>query len=176
MSNMLNRPGLTALLLIGLSGPASAKPDVFAGSRNKVETRAEVRAVLSAFRRAIITKDEAGFLALFMAGPVVWQSVDSVATRNAQGVPNREPAFRDPAKTPQSFIRKIALSRARIDETMSNIRVESDGEIATASFDFVYSRDQQPTNRGFEAWHLLRTGVGWRIASVVWSNHPPVSH
>ena len=35
------------------------------------ETRAEVRAVLGAFRRAIITKDEAGFLALFNTGPVV---------------------------------------------------------------------------------------------------------
>lgn len=56
---------------------------------------------------------------------------------------------------------------------MSNIRIESDGEIAAVSFDFVYSRDRQPTNRGLEAWHLLRTSTGWRIVSVVWSNHPP---
>lgn len=172
----LNLPRRAALLLICLSSPATAQPGLDAGSRNQAETRAEVRAVLGAFRRAIITKDEAGFLALFNAGPVVWQSVDSAAARSARGVPDREPAFRDPDKTPQSFIRNIAATPARIDETMSNIRVDSDGEIATASFDFVYSRDQRPTNHGLEAWHLVRTGAGWRIISVVWSNHPPASH
>lgn len=172
----LNRRRLAALVLICLSSPVTARPESSAAESNQVETRAAVRAVLGAFRRAIIAKDEAGFLALFNPGPVVWQSVDSAAKRAAMGVPGREPAFRDPGKTPQSFIRNIASTPAQIDETMSNIRVESDGEIATATFDFVYHRDQQPMNVGLEAGQLLRTGAGWRIVSVVWSNHPPASH
>lgn len=174
LRNTINQSRLAALMLVCVSGAVSAHPKDGIGDRNRADARAEVRSVIGAFRRAIIAKDQDGFLALFNPGPVVWQSVDSTATRIARGEPDREPAFRDPAKTSQSFIRGIATSKARIDETMSNIRVESDGEIATASFDFVYSRDQQPLNRGLEAWHLLRTGAGWRIVSVVWSNNPPV--
>lgn len=95
---------LAALLLICTSYPASAKHNVPASNRDQAASRADLRAVLGAFRRAIITKDEIGFLALFHAGSVVWQSVDSLATRLADGVPDREPAFRDPGRTPQSFI------------------------------------------------------------------------
>lgn len=168
----LNRSCLAALIAMFLSGSACAKADCDA-SQLQAAARAEILATLGAFRRAIIAKDEAGFLALFNAGPVVWQSVDSVATLIAKGMPGREPAFRDPGKTPQSFIRNIARTEAAIDETMTDIRVDTDGEIATVNFDFVYSRDGAPTNQGLESWHLLRTGAGWRIVSVVWSNHPP---
>ncbi len=173
LSDVLSRPTLAAMLLFGLASPAMAQSGVASARTGAATSQAQIRAVMGAFRRAITDKDERGFLALFMPGPVVWQSVDSDASRASKGVADRDPAFRDPRKTPQSFIRNIVMNPSRIDESMSNITIHSDGEIATVAFDFVYSRDSHPTNCGLEAWHLLRTGGGWRIVSVVWSNHPP---
>lgn len=173
LSDVLSRPTLAVMLLFGLASPSMAQPGAASARTGAATSQPQILAVMGAFRRAIMVKDEPGFLALFMPGPVVWQSVDSDATRAAKGIADRDPVFRDPDKTPQSFIRNIVMNPSSIDESMSNITIQSDGEIAAVAFNFVCSRDGQPTNCGLEAWHLLRTGGGWRIISVVWSNRPP---
>jgi len=165
------RPVLVLVAVLGLAGSATADQH---GNSSAADVAA-VRAVAAAFRSAIQTKDEAAFRALFVAGPVVWQGVDSKAIRAAERPSGGSTPDLAPADSPASFIRDIARHPGRTDESMANIRVTTDGVIAAVSFDFVYSRDGRPLNRGLECWHLLNTAAGWRIASVVWSNHRPAA-
>ncbi len=165
------RPVLVLVTVLGLAGSATADQH---GNSSAADVAA-IRAVAAAFRSAIQTKDEAAFRALFVAGPVVWQGVDSQAISAIERSSGGSTPALAPADTPASFIRDIARHPGRTDESMANIRVASDGVIAAVSFDFVYSRDGRPLNRGLESWHLLNTTAGWRIASVVWSNHRPAA-
>lgn len=50
-----------------------------------------------------------------------------------------------------------------------DIKIESDSDIASVFFDHSFHADGKKTNRGKEAWHLVRTDEGWKIVSVIWS-------
>ena len=47
--------------------------------------------------------------------------------------------------------------------------IETDGEVAQVWFDYSFMVGSYRANWGKEAWHLVRTDAGWKIASVVWS-------
>jgi hypothetical protein len=94
MMNPIN--GLLALLALQMAASAAAGEQ----AESPPADIAAIRAVAAAFRAAILNKDEAGFMALFVAGPLVWQSVDSDATRAAAGLPGRDPVERSPEKNP----------------------------------------------------------------------------
>lgn len=160
---------LLALLVLGLSllltpvAARAASPD----------PEAEIRAVAAAFRQAILDKDEAGFLALFLdPSTATWVSVESdarLAAAGAAGRPAGDKVLAGPDRTPRSFIRGIVESPGRHDETMEDLRIATDGEIASVHFDFAYLFDGRAITTGEEAWLLVRTTAGWRIVSVVWS-------
>ena len=72
-----------------------------------------------------------------------------------------------------SFAESIAANPGREEEVFSNIDVRTDGAIAAVVFDFVYLSDGKASNRGQEAWHLVKTDNGWKIVSMVYSSHSP---
>ncbi len=49
------------------------------------------------------------------------------------------------------------------------MKIDTDGDLASVLFDYAFLSNGKETNHGKEAWHLLRTQDGWKIASVVWS-------
>ncbi len=134
---------------------------------------AEVRAVAHAFRQAIVDKDGAAFTALFLdPSMATWISVESdarLAAAQAAGRRVGEKVLVGPDRTPNSFIRRIVQSPTRHDETMEDLRIATDGDIASVHFDFTYLNDGRAITTGEEAWLLVRTADGWRIVSVVWS-------
>ena len=78
------------------------------------------------------------------------------------------------ARTPRTFIEGIVQSRHRHEETFRNVRIDHDRDVAAITFDFSYLVDGRSINEGKESWHLVRTGQGWRIVSVIYSNREPV--
>ncbi|NIJ65006.1 MULTISPECIES: nuclear transport factor 2 family protein [Sphingomonas] len=153
-----------------LTAAPSAQPPY-----GQAAAKRDVRAVIETFRTAIIRRDKAAFLALFH-GPVIWQGVDSDAlaarSKRTPGV-DMKAAF-DPGKTPASFIEDIANEKDGSEERFDNVAIDTDGDIASVTFDFVYLLGGRPINAGKEAWHLVRTERGWKIVSVIYSNHDPV--
>ena len=136
-------------------------------------TESEIRAVADAFRQAIIDKDGAAFTSLFLdPSTATWVSVESDARLAAARASDRSAGDKvlvGPDHTPLSFILGIVQSTGRHDETMENLRISTDGEIASVHFEFAYLYDGQAITTGEEAWLLVRTADGWRIVSVVWS-------
>lgn len=137
------------------------------------DSDADIMAVAAAFRQAIVDKDEAAFLGLFLdPSTATWVSVESdarLAAAEPTDRPNGDKVLAGPDRTPLTFIRGIVKSVGRHDETMENLRIATDGEIATVHFEFAYLFDDRAITTGEEAWLLVRTADGWRIVSVVWS-------
>lgn len=139
----------------------------------EVQAEQDLRATIAAFGEAIVRKDTAQFMALFADGPVIWRGVDSDTLLAKNGHPDTKAVF-EPARTPRSFIEGIARRSQTVEETFSNIRIDHDEDVAAITFDFTYRVGGRSINEGKESWHLVRTARGWRIVSVIYSNHDPV--
>ena len=139
------------------------------------DARAEsdIRAIAASFQQAIVDKDDTAFAALFLdPSAATWISVVSdarLAAAEASGRSVGEKVLVGPDRTPLSFILGIVQSPGQHYETMENMRIATDGEIASVHFEFAYLRDGRAITTGEEAWLLVRTEDGWRIVSVVWS-------
>lgn len=62
-----------------------------------------------------------------------------------------------------------AVAAEEREETFSNLRIDTDGEIAPVSFDYTFLANGKKTNWGREMWQLVRTEDGWKIFSVVYT-------
>jgi hypothetical protein len=132
---------------------------------------ADIRAVVESFRTAIIEKDRARFLALFVQPDVPWQSVlddtslDRIKARRPEAIKARFKAENNPT----AFIDGIVKSKNASEETFSNIRIDTDGEVATVVFDYAFLSNGKATNSGKECWLMVRTEAGWKITSLAYS-------
>lgn len=164
------KTALSAVLLgIGLffSAPHSA----FA--KSPADSRQQIEGIIETFRQAIVNKDTAGFMKLFLRDDITWTAVytdGSVDRYNATLKDPKEP--RSPkvqSSSPRKFIENIARARETRAETFSNVRIDTDGEIAQVWFDYTFMVGDYKNNWGKESWQLVRTEAGWKIAAVVWS-------
>ncbi|MFD0738448.1 nuclear transport factor 2 family protein [Lysobacter koreensis] len=155
------------LLACLLSSAAMAQPAPLAPSGDV----AQIEAVVEAFRAAIIDKDKPRFVALFVPGRVTWQSVrgDDTLRMAREKNPQAAKVSIDPNKTHLSFIDGIVAGTQREEEKFRNVKIVTDGDIASVTSDYSFHQGERETNHGQEAWHLVRTDGGWKIASVIWS-------
>jgi len=130
-----------------------------------------VEAVVEAFRASIVDKDKPRFIKLFLDQDTVWQNVVGEANLRKMRVKNPEAvkARIDSKDNPTAFIDEIVAEKERQEEKFRNVKIDSDGEIASVYFDYSYHAGDKETNHGKEAWHLVRTDDGWKIVSVIWS-------
>lgn len=134
----------------------------------------QIEAVIEAFRTAIIDRNKERFTQLFLHEQPTWQSVTSdeglqrIRLKNPQAVKVRI----NPEKTYRSFIEGIVASENGSEETFENVRIDTDGDIASVWFDYSFKSNGRRTNYGKEAWHLVNTDQGWKIVSVIWSVIP----
>jgi hypothetical protein len=162
---------LACLLAAPVFAQPPANPSATAGASTAEAADAQIRAVIEAFRTAIIKRDQPAFERLFLHERITWQPVtsDAALQRILQKHPTAKKVTVDPARTPYSFIAGIVASKNTSEETFDNVRIDSDGDLASVVFDYAFLSNGQETNHGKEAWHLLRTSDGWKIASVIWS-------
>ncbi|UNK50577.1 nuclear transport factor 2 family protein [Lysobacter sp. S4-A87] len=130
-----------------------------------------ILAVVESFRTSIIEKDRERFLDLFVQRDVPWQSVldDKSLARIKVQHPEAIKARFKKDNNPVAFIDGIVASKNSSEETFSNIKVDSDGEVATVTFDYSFLSNGKPTNSGKECWILVRTEAGWKITTVAYS-------
>lgn len=165
---------LSLALVVAALSPiaASAQSTAPAPAYTEAQARQDIGKVVEEFRLSIITRDKPRFLKLFPeGGRVAWQ--DAISDANLQGMRKKKPDAKkvhiDPADSHVAFIDKIVAKQAASEETFDDIRIDTDGDIASVAFDYRFLQDGRETNRGREAWSLVRTDAGWKIVSVVWS-------
>lgn len=172
MKSMLLAACLACVPVAGWARPAQTPATAASDPAAQAAAKQQIGAVIEAFRTAIIEKDKPGFLGLFLeGGRIAWQDVIGDANLHQLRLknPKASKARVDPDDSPLSFIDGIVADQARSEESFDNVRIDTDGDIASVVFDYRFLSDGRETNRGSEAWHLLRTDAGWKIVSVIWS-------
>jgi hypothetical protein len=140
--------------------------------------------IVKSFESAIINKNKSKFLSLFLDGTVSWIGVHTTndfekELKWANSKEGKElkrqigNKFREPAKyrhsTPEIFIDSIIDSTKHPREEISNVKIVSDGEVATIYFDYIFYDGDRKSNSGKENWQLVNTGNGWKINAVNFS-------
>lgn len=162
-------PFIAGVLAVGLvlSSPQTA----FA--QNADASKQQIEQLVETFRLAIINKDTASFMKLFLCEDITWNTVytDSSVERYNAGLkdPKEPQALKIQGGSPRKFIEGIAKKKDARSETISNLRIDTDGEVAHVWFDYTFMIGEYKNNWGKESWQLVRTEAGWKIAAVVWS-------
>lgn len=161
-------PFKSALLAFALISPAAQATESSACQA--------LNTVVHEFAESIRSADRPRFLRLFINDGVAWQSVygrETLQKRRGK-MPAASKFEPDGSKSHIKFIDGIVNDAEREEETFHNIRIDTDGDIASVFFDFHFLVDGREINRGHESWALVNTDHGWRIVSVIFTvNRPP---
>jgi hypothetical protein len=152
---------LALVVLAAMTRLAHAEPDSLAA-------RAQIQRVVEVFRTSIIAKDKSTLGNLFMPTGGSWIKVMDDAMYQQLKAKQPSVAKLKPG-TYQDFVDFLGASQQRLEEKFSNVRINTDGAVASVYFDYVFLRDDKETNRGTETWQLVNTGDGWKINAVIYS-------
>ena len=128
----------------------------------------QVARIVQQFQDYIIARDGVALGALFLPANNSWLTVLSDDTYASVHQQHPE-AQRTNASTYQRFVDFVGTSKTPIEEKFSNVQIHTNGSIATVYFDFDFIDNGRVTNRGSESWHLVNTGEGWKISSMIYS-------
>jgi len=159
-----------AITLAGCASPPSPAP-------LQADVQA-VRQVVESFQQALLNKDKPAYMGLFFsdrAEGVGWQAVvdDAKLALIRRERPQAIKARPIPSNNFIALIDAVVASPVAEEERITKLRIDTDGEIASAWFDYAYLSDGKVSNRGQEHWQLVRTEQGWKIFSVVYTIRDP---
>jgi ketosteroid isomerase-like protein len=119
----------------------------------------DIRKVMDTFHEAVVSHDGAKLSALFIPEGSTWLTV-----------------LKSPAKirvgSYQDFAKFVSTTKSALNPKHAHVRIQTDGTIASAYFDFVFMIDGKEENKGSETWQLVKGPEGWRIAAITYSSEP----
>ncbi|HEL2957992.1 nuclear transport factor 2 family protein [Stenotrophomonas maltophilia] len=146
---------------------------VYAAQNARADVKA-IEQVVESFRTSLINKDKPTYMGLFFsdkAEDIGWQVVsEDVRLQDIRKTrPDAIKARQIPANNFIALIDGAVASPKPTEEKFSNTKIETDGDVASVSFDYSFHDDGVKTNWGKEMWQLVRTERGWKIFSVIYS-------
>ena len=158
-------PCALAASLISIAQPAIA---------STADDTVDVQHLIAAYHEAVVSHDAPRLIALFIPSGSAW-----VSALSDEGL--RRARAKSPGTTKirpgslETFAKLVATSTSALDPRHTNLKVRSDGTIATVTFDFSFLIEGKVQNRGAESWQLIKGDDGWRIVSIIFSSTPPAS-
>ena len=132
--------------------------------------KAGIEQVVDTFQAAIKAHDRATLASLFLADSKAWWTI--LGEPSYQKMKATHPnAPRYKTGTWQEFADYVGSAKTSIEERFHNVRIETDGTVASVYFDFEFLADGKVGNHGAETWQLLHTDEGWKIASMMYSSN-----
>lgn len=130
---------------------------------------AAIRQVVQQFQAALIAHDGKTLGSLFLQDHDSWLSVFDDASYAK--VKARHPdAHKVMRSTWQEFANFVQTAPKPVEERFYNVRIETNGVVASVYFDFDFLIDGKVGNRGSETWQMVRAEDGWKISSMLYSN------
>ncbi len=150
------------LAFLCLAGPARAAENPHAADV------AAINRVVEQFKAAIIAHDGKALGSLFLQDHDSWLSVADASIW--AGIKQRNPNAPKVLKGSwRQFADFVQASPKPVEERFYNVRIDTNGAVASVWFDFDFLQDGKVTNRGSEAWQLVRAEDGWKISSMLYS-------
>jgi hypothetical protein len=152
------------IALFCLAGPARA------AEKTHEADVAAINQVVEQFKAAIIAHDGKTLGSLFLQDHDSWLSVAAVDDATWAAVKARNPkARRYMPDSWKKFAEFVQNAPKPIEERFYNVRIDTNGAVASVWFDFDFLQDGKVTNRGSETWQLVRAENGWKISSMLFS-------
>ncbi|MEP1031979.1 hypothetical protein [Ekhidna sp.] len=133
----------------------------------------EINEVVSEFMRCIKEQDKDTFLQLFYHDNTPWlgkfdRESEEIAKGTNPDVVNHFGVFDISRDT---FINSMVTPPRALhfEERLTNLKIDTDGFVASASFDYSLLVNESRIKGGREFWQLIKTTHGWRIVSVIHS-------
>jgi ketosteroid isomerase-like protein len=120
---------------------------------------ADIQQVMDNFHEAVVSHDGARLSALFIPEGSTWLNVAKSPAKVRVG-------------SYQDFAKFVSTTKSQLNPQHSHVRIQTDGTIASAYFDFVFMIDGKAENKGSETWQLVKGPEGWRIAAITYSSEP----
>ena len=152
--------------LTGPTGDAAS-----ANASVKTQDSIDIQRVMDTYHEAVVTHDGARLARLFIPDGSAWLNVlsDDAYARAKAKSPDakkiRVRSFKDLAEL-------VSHTKANFNPRQTHVQINSDGTIASVYFDFIFLSDGKETNRGSEAWQLVKGIYGWNIAAITYSSNP----
>jgi len=120
---------------------------------------ADIQRVMDNFHEAVVSHDGARLSALFIPEGSTWLNVLKSPPKVRVG-------------SYQDFAKFVSTTKSALNPKHAHVRIQTDGSIASAYFDFVFMIDGKEENKGSETWQLVKGPDGWRIAAITYSSEP----
>jgi hypothetical protein len=154
------------LLALCLVGPAHAADKPAAGAH--AADVAAIQKVVEQFKASIISRDGKTLGNLFLQDHNSWLSVADAALWPEVKAHNPQARKVVPSSW-KEFSKFIQDSDKPVEERFSNVRIDTNGAVASVWFDFDFLVDGKVVNRGSESWQMVRAEDGWKISSMLYS-------
>lgn len=166
----MKKIALGFVLLAGLAG-AGITGNANAADTAEAQARAQIAQVVERFQAAIVAHDKAALESMFVADGGSWFEV--LGADAYRRIKSKKPDLsRFHADNYHRFAAFIGDSKQRMEEKFSNVRIHTDGAVASVYFDFVFLTDGKPSNVGSETWQMVHADDGWKISAMAYSSYP----
>ena len=127
-----------------------------------------IHTVVEQFKAAIIAHDGKTLGNLFVQDHDSWLSVAD-ETKWAKVRAANPQARKVVPSSWKEFATFIQNAKRPIEERFYNVRIETNGAVASVWFDFDFLIGGKVTNRGSESWQMVHAEDGWKISSMLYS-------
>lgn len=132
--------------------------------------KAQVQQVVDRFQTSLKAKDTKALGDLFLPEGKAW--ITTLGEPSFSKVKAKHPEVtRYKAGSLQEFTDFVGKAKGSVEERFHNVRIETDGSVASVYFDFEFLMDGVVGNHGAETWQLVRTDNGWKIAAMLYSSN-----
>ncbi|MBE1160790.1 nuclear transport factor 2 family protein [Dyella acidiphila] len=159
------------MLLLALGGHAMAQDQPKFVTAAAPQDLTAIRHVMDSFHHAVVAHDGKGVAALFLDPGSTWvmalsdQAFAAARAKNASAQKVHVGSYKD-------FATFVSNTKSALDPRHTDIRIASDGTVASVYFHFDFNVDGKVNNRGDETWQLVKTADGWRIVAITYSVNP----
>jgi hypothetical protein len=157
--------------LLMFSGGVSASDRTDASITATPQDASDIQRTMDTFHHAVATHDGKGVSALFLDHGSTWVTVLSDQAFAAAKTKHAD-AQKVHVGSYQDFAAFVSGTKSVLDPRHDNIRILSDGTVASVYFHFEFFIDGKVENRGNETWQLIKTVDGWRIVAITYSSNP----
>jgi hypothetical protein len=141
------------------------------GTELSTSAKVSIERLMAEYHQAVTSHDGARLSSLFVAKGSAWFNVLSDAAYMRARVKNPA-ASKIRLWSFQQFAKVVSTSHATLDPQHANVRILTDGTIATVYFNYVFRVNGKAENRGSETWQLVKASDGWKIATITYSSNP----
>lgn len=152
----------------GTTGAPADHRSTSVGQDAFAEDREAIKAVMREFQESIRTHDLARMQSLFVNGKIVWVGAGHPESYRfyARSLPKMKQVDQVGAF---QFLGDTSFARVPMEEQFFRPTIDTDGQVALASFDYLFRFNGAVSNWGREYWQLAKDGTSWKILHLLYS-------